>query len=58
VTERHTSARQLTVAGFALFALGLTRATDFDEMLVPQITWGSAIMFCLLPPDSRLGTCR
>jgi MFS transporter, DHA2 family, multidrug resistance protein len=27
-----------------------TRATAFDEMLVPQIIRGSAIMFCLLPP--------
>jgi DHA2 family multidrug resistance protein len=56
VAERHASARLLTVAGFGVFALGLaasafqTRATDFDEMLVPQIIRGSAIMFCLLPP--------
>src|SRR5262245_42723966 len=56
VAERRANARLLTAAGFGLFALGLalsafqTRATDFDEMLVPQIVRGSAIMFCLLPP--------
>jgi MFS transporter, DHA2 family, multidrug resistance protein len=54
--ERRASARLLTAAGFALFALGLvssasqTRATDFDAMLAPQIIRGAAIMFCLLPP--------
>ena len=40
----------------SLFAVGLglsafqTWETDFDEMLLPQILRGSAIMFCLLPP--------
>jgi DHA2 family multidrug resistance protein len=49
--------------GFALFAIGLgwsafqTWETDFDEMLVPQILRGSAIMFCLLPP-TRLALGR
>jgi len=56
VLERRASARLLTTVGFGLFAVGLassalqTRATDFDEMLVPQIVRGAAIMFCLLPP--------
>jgi MFS transporter, DHA2 family, multidrug resistance protein len=54
--ERRASARVLTALGFGVFALGLalsafqTRATDFDDMLVPQIVRGAAIMFCLLPP--------
>jgi DHA2 family multidrug resistance protein len=54
--ERRIDARLLTASGFALFALGLgmsafqTRASDFDEMLWPQILRGIAIMFCLLPP--------
>jgi MFS transporter, DHA2 family, multidrug resistance protein len=54
--ERRASARVLTALGFGVFALGLalsafqTRATDFEEMLVPQIVRGAAIMFCLLPP--------
>ena len=49
-------ARRLTAIGFALFAAGLaasafqSRATDFDEMLAPQIVRGIAIMLCLLPP--------
>jgi MFS transporter, DHA2 family, multidrug resistance protein len=54
--ERRVDGRLLMLGGFALFALGLgwssfqTWETDFDEMLVPQILRGSAIMFCLLPP--------
>jgi MFS transporter, DHA2 family, multidrug resistance protein len=54
--ERRTSARWLTAAGFALFAIGLgisawqSRLADFDEMFWPQIVRGVAIMFCLLPP--------
>lgn len=54
--EHRMSARILTAAGFSLFAFGLalsafqTRATDFDEMLLPQIVRGIAIMLCLLPP--------
>ena len=54
--ERRVDGRLLMAGGFALFALGLgwsafqTRETDFDQMLVPQILRGVAIMFCLLPP--------
>src|SRR5262245_42088372 len=54
--ERRAGARLLTAVGFGLFAVGLvasafqTRATDFDEMLAPQIVRGIAIMLCLLPP--------
>lgn len=54
--ERRLSARVLTGVGFALFAVGLalsafqTRATDFEEMILPQILRGVAIMLCLLPP--------
>jgi MFS transporter, DHA2 family, multidrug resistance protein len=56
VGERRLSAYLLTGFGFGLFAGGLamsgfqTRGTDYDEMLLPQITRGAAIMFCLLPP--------
>jgi DHA2 family multidrug resistance protein len=54
--ERRISARVLTGIGFALFSVGLalsafqTRATDFEEMALPQILRGVAIMLCLLPP--------
>jgi MFS transporter, DHA2 family, multidrug resistance protein len=54
--ERHAGARWLTAAGFGLLAVGLaasafqTRATDFDDMLLPQVIRGLAIMLCLLPP--------
>ena len=54
--ERHIDARLMTICGFLLFAEGLamsafqSRATDFNEMLVPQLVRGTAIMFCLLPP--------
>ena len=54
--ERRIDARWLTAFGFALFAAGLllsahqTAATDFKEMIVPQVVRGAAIMFCLLPP--------
>ncbi len=54
--ERRADARLLTIAGFLLFAGGLamsafqTRGTDFDELLLPQIVRGAAIMLCLLPP--------
>ena len=54
--ERRISARLLTGVGFALFSVGLalsafqTRATDFEEMVLPQIVRGVAIMLCLLPP--------
>lgn len=61
--ERRLDGRLLTAGGFALFALGLgwsafqTWETGFNEMLVPQILRGSAIMFCLLPP-TRLALGR
>ena len=54
--ERRMSARFLTGVGFALFSVGLalssiqTRATDFEEMVFPQLLRGVAIMLCLLPP--------
>jgi DHA2 family multidrug resistance protein len=54
--ERRISARWLTAAGFALFAIGLgisawqSRLADFEEMFWPQVVRGVAIMFCLLPP--------
>ena len=54
--ERRLDARWLTAAGFIVFGIGLalsafqTGDTDFDQMLVPQIVRGIAIMFCLLPP--------
>ncbi len=53
---RRVDERLLTGLGFLLFAIGLglssvqTRATDFDEMLWPQLVRGCAIMFCILPP--------
>ncbi len=53
---RRVDERLLTAFGFLLFAIGLglssvqTRATDFDQMLWPQLVRGSAIMFCILPP--------
>jgi MFS transporter, DHA2 family, multidrug resistance protein len=54
--ERRCNARLLTAVGFLIFAIGLacsawqTRATDFAEMLLPQVLRGTAIMLCLLPP--------
>ena len=54
--ERRADARFLTACGFLFFAVGLamsasqTRATDYDEMIAPQIVRGAAVMFCLLPP--------
>jgi DHA2 family multidrug resistance protein len=48
--------RKLSACGFALFAVGLglsafqSRIADFDEMFLPQLVRGIAIMFCLLPP--------
>ena len=56
ILESRLGARLLTSIGFALFAVGLglsywqPRNADFDEMLLPQIVRGVAIMFCLLPP--------
>src|SRR5262245_53768838 len=54
--ERRGSARLLTAVGFTLFAVGLgasafqTRATDYEEMFLPQVIRGVGIMLCLLPP--------
>jgi DHA2 family multidrug resistance protein len=54
--ERRTSARVLSGVGFALFSAGLalsafqTRSTDFEEMFLPQVLRGIAVMLCLLPP--------
>jgi DHA2 family multidrug resistance protein len=54
--ERRADARLLTACGFLLFAGGLgmsafqTRGTDYDEMFLPQLVRGAAIMLCLLPP--------
>jgi DHA2 family multidrug resistance protein len=54
--ERRGDACLLAACGFMLFACGLvmsafqTRGTDFEEMLVPQLVRGAAIMLCLLPP--------
>jgi DHA2 family multidrug resistance protein len=54
--EARLGARLLTAFGFALLALGLglsyfqPRTADFEEMFLPQILRGIAIMFCLLPP--------
>lgn len=54
--ERRMSARVLTGIGFALFSVGLalsafqSRGTDAEEMVLPQILRGLAVMLCLLPP--------
>jgi len=54
--ESRLDPRKLSAAGFALFAVGLglsffqSRLADFDEMFLPQVLRGIAIMFCLLPP--------
>jgi DHA2 family multidrug resistance protein len=61
--ESRCDPRKLSACGFALFALGLglsafqSRLADFDEMFLPQVLRGIAIMFCLLPPARlALGT--
>ena len=54
--ERRLDARILIVFGFTVFGVGLglsavqTIETDFDQMILPQLLRGGAIMFCLLPP--------
>jgi MFS transporter, DHA2 family, multidrug resistance protein len=54
--ESRLDPRKLSAFGFALFAIGLglsafqSRLADFDEMVLPQVLRGIAIMFCLLPP--------
>ena len=54
--EQRVDARLLSVAGFALFAVGLglsafqTPETDYQAMFWPQVVRGVGIMFCLLPP--------
>jgi len=53
--EKFLDRRWLTAFGFGLFGVGLglsgfeTYATDFDEMLWPQLVRGSALMLCILP---------
>jgi len=53
--EKFLDRRCLTAFGFGLFGVGLglsgfaTYATDFDEMLWPQLVRGSALMLCILP---------
>ena len=61
--ESRYDPRKLSAFGFALFAIGLglsalqSRVADFDEMFLPQVLRGIAIMFCLLPPTRlALGT--
>jgi DHA2 family multidrug resistance protein len=61
--ESRLDPRKLSAFGFALFAIGLalsflqSRTADFDEMFLPQVLRGIAIMFCLLPPTQlALGT--
>jgi len=55
VLERRWAAKPMCAAGFGLFAAGLllngfaTPAWDFDELLVPQLLRGVALLLCLLP---------
>ena len=54
--EPRMDARVLTALGFALFAAGLAASgwqsprSDFEDLFLPQVLRGCAIMFCLLPP--------
>jgi DHA2 family multidrug resistance protein len=54
--DRRFPARLLTLAGFAVFAIGLwmssaqTADTDFDAMFWPQVMRGAAVMICLIVP--------
>ena len=55
-SERFFRAVDLALAGFLAFGVGLalsaseTPNTDFDEMVVPQLVRGAAVMLCLLAP--------
>ncbi len=54
--EKYVDARLLTVAGFAVFAVGLglsmwqSADTDYNEMFWPQVIRGASLMLCLLAP--------
>jgi MFS transporter, DHA2 family, multidrug resistance protein len=54
--EQRVNARMLSIFGFLFFGVGLamsmrdTPKTDFNEMALPQIVRGLAVMFCLLAP--------
>ena len=56
VLVRRFDERFFIILGFLFFSIGLglssfqTKATDFDEMLWPQLIRGCAIMFCILAP--------
>ena len=56
VLVRRFDERFFIILGFLFFSIGLglssfqTKATDFDEMLWPQLVRGCAIMFCILAP--------
>jgi DHA2 family multidrug resistance protein len=58
IAERRVDRRWLAALGYGLLAAGLalsgfeTYATDFDEMVVPQLLRGAAIMLCILPVTS------
>lgn len=53
--ELKVDARLMMGIGYALFATGLlsngfaTYAWDFDELFVPQVLRGAAVMLCILP---------
>jgi DHA2 family multidrug resistance protein len=55
IAEPRVDRRWLAALGYGLLAVGLavsgfeTYASDFDEMLWPQILRGAAIMLCILP---------
>ncbi len=54
--EKRVDPRWLSLFGFVLFAIGLAMSctqtidTDLDQMMVPQIIRGVAVLFCILPP--------
>lgn len=53
--EMKVDARWMTAAGYASFSAGLlsngfaTYAWDFDELFIPQVLRGVAVMMCILP---------